>query len=57
MLLTSFIALVLICTCIIINIYGRVADNEIQKFTPQIECSAETITIEEALKDFERGDD
>ena len=39
MLLTSLIALILICACIIINLYGRVADNEIQKFSPQVECS------------------
>jgi hypothetical protein len=39
-------------------LYGATADDKIQEYSPQVECDSNIeIEPEEALKDFNKGDD
>ena len=55
--LTALIALILICICILINLYGRLADKKIQDFTPQVDCNTIQINAQAALQDFKKGNE
>ena len=48
-----FFALILIVICCIINLYGTRADDAVQNFSPQVECSSGIVfTAEEAFADW-----
>lgn len=53
---TTFLALIVVLICTAIQLYGTRADEAIQTFSPQVECSPDfTYDAESAYLDFQRG--
>ena len=54
--LTTLIGLVIVFVCIAINLYATRADEAIQSFSPQVQCSPDiTYDAESAFSDFQKG--
>jgi hypothetical protein len=50
----SLVTLAMVMVCVSVYVFGRWADKEIQKFSPQVECEGREVTADEALQDFDK---
>jgi hypothetical protein len=51
-LLTTFISALLLSVTLLIILYMKMIDDDIQAFSPQVYCGKSEITADMALKDF-----